>query len=69
MRVPEFDKVVTEAQKVDALIMNQDCFMREETAASRKRERDTGGRVHEPAPKRQRTPKAKAGPTDGGGGP
>ena len=61
LRTSEFDKFVTDAQKVDAFIMKQDRLIREEAAAAQRQERNANG---EPAPKRQRrpAPKAKAEP-------
>ena len=61
LRTSEFDKFVTDAQKVDAFIMKQDRLIREEAAAAQRHVRNANGK---PAPERQRrqTPKAKAEP-------
>ena len=62
LRTAEFNKFVTDAQKTDAFVMKQDRLMREETAAVQRQSPPApAAPTGEPAPKRQRRPKAKAG--------
>ena len=60
LRTAEFDKFVTDAQKVDAFVMKQDRLMREETAALQKQSKSQQHeKSGEPTPKQRPRPKRR----------